>query len=371
MSKFLKLTAALIVAASPALAEGFGLGRPATTDEVAAWDIDVRPDGLGLPEGSGDVFTGEEIFVERCAVCHGDFGEAVGRWPQLAGGYDTLTRDRPVKTIGSFWPYLSTVWDYVHRAMPFGHAQSLTADETYAVTAYLLYLNDIVEDDFTLSKENFTEVRLPNEENFRDDDRAETELTLFTGEPCMENCKGEVKITARAAVLDVTPEETKARQLAEFVRAAKEGRVPEGARVAAAEGTETTEEAAPEAAEAAETAPSEETAAVDPALVEAGEKVFKKCQSCHQVGEGAKDRSGPALNGIVGDAAGSSESFASKYSNALKDAAAGGLVWTDDNLAAFLEKPKGFLKGTKMSFAGLRSADDRAAVIAYLKTFGE
>ena len=79
---------------------------------------------------------------------------------------DSLTNDRPVKTIGSYWPYLSTVWDYVHRAMPFGDAQSLTDDEVYAITAYLLYLNDLVDEDFELSNENFAEVRLPNEDKF-------------------------------------------------------------------------------------------------------------------------------------------------------------------------------------------------------------
>lgn len=120
---------------------GFGLGREALPEEIAAWDIDVRPDGAGLPEDSGDVWTGEQIFLEQCAVCHGDFAEGVGRWPVLAGGEGTLTNARPVKTIGSYWPYLSTVFDYFHRAMPFGYAQSLEPDEVYAIIAYLLYSN--------------------------------------------------------------------------------------------------------------------------------------------------------------------------------------------------------------------------------------
>lgn len=196
------LTALLAI---PAAAGEFGLGRAATPEEIAAWDIDVRPDGLGLPEGEGDVATGEEIFSERCAYCHGDFGEGVDRWPVLAGGQGTLSSDRPVKTIGSYWPYLSTVWDYVHRAMPFGDAQSLEADEVYAITAYLLYLNDIVDDDFVLSRANFTETRLPNEENFFLDDREESPV-MAKRTVCMENCKTEVHITKRAAVLDVTPE---------------------------------------------------------------------------------------------------------------------------------------------------------------------
>ena len=95
----------------------YPLGRPALVEEVAIWDIDIRPDGQGLPEGSGDVWTGEEIFVAQCAACHGDFGEAVGRWPVLAGGHDTLNEDDPVKTIGSYWPYLSTVYDYINRCL--------------------------------------------------------------------------------------------------------------------------------------------------------------------------------------------------------------------------------------------------------------
>ncbi len=192
---------------APVAAESLGLGRTATPEEIAAWDIDVRPDGQGLPEGRGTVLAGEEIFMERCASCHGEFGEGTGRWPVLAGGAETLDTEDPVKTIGSYWPYLSTVFDYVNRAMPFGDAQSLTADENYAVVAYLLYLNDLVEDeDFELSKENFTTVRLPNEANFIEDARPDTP-TVTQAEPCMSNCKAEVEITARARVIDVTPDE--------------------------------------------------------------------------------------------------------------------------------------------------------------------
>ena len=183
-----------------------GLGRAATETEVAAWDIDVRPDGQGLPPGSGTVEYGEQVFADQCAFCHGDFGEGVDRWPVLAGGHDTLTSDRPEKTIGSYWPYLSTVWDYINRAMPFGSAQTLSHDDVYAITAYLLYMNDLVEDDFELSRENFTDIRLPNEENFYLDDRAEAELGE-TPEVCMTNCKGNIEITMRAMVLDVTPDE--------------------------------------------------------------------------------------------------------------------------------------------------------------------
>ncbi len=334
MSKFLKfsvLLAASLLVASNGWAETLGLGRTATPAEITAWDIDVRPDGAGLPKGRGDVETGEEIFAEQCAFCHGDFGEGVDRWPVLAGGQGTLTADRPVKTVGSYWPYLSTVWDYVHRAMPFGNAQSLSDDEVYAITAYILYANDLVDDDFELSHENFVETRLPNETNFFADDRADSPV-FKVREPCMTDCKPDVKITARAMVLDVTPEE-------------------EGA-----EGSEETVEVA--------AAP-----AFDAELAAAGEKVFKKCKACHQVGESAKNKVGPALNGIVGAALGAQDGF--KYSKALTARADEGAVWDEAALDGFLTKPKKWLKGTKMAFAGLKKEADRAALIEFLKSHSQ
>jgi len=184
------------------------LGRAATSAEILAWDIDIRPDGAGLPKGKGTVAQGEEVFAERCAVCHGDFGEGKDRWPVLAGGFDTLKAERPEKTIGSYWPFLSTVFDYIRRAMPFGDARSLTDDEVYAVTAYLLFLNDIVTDtEFELSEKNFAATRLPNEANFIADDRASEQQYANTGEPCMNNCMAEpAQVIMRARVLDVTPE---------------------------------------------------------------------------------------------------------------------------------------------------------------------
>ncbi|HTO34465.1 MAG TPA: c-type cytochrome [Pararhizobium sp.] len=184
------------------------LGRLATEEEVAAWDIDIRPDGLGLPKGKGTVSHGMEIYDQNCASCHGDFGEGVGRWPVLAGGQGTLRADRPEKTIGSYWPYLSTVYDYVRRAMPFGNARSLSDDDVYALTAYLLYLNDVVTDEeFELSDRNFTDIRLPNEANFIEDDRTDEPFYAGKSEPCMTNCiPGKATIKMHAAILDVTPE---------------------------------------------------------------------------------------------------------------------------------------------------------------------
>ena len=188
------------------LASKYNLGRTATEKEIKAWDIDVRPDGQGLPNGKGTVADGEKIYLEKCASCHGEFGEGAGRWPVLSGGQDTLNSDDPVKTIGSYWPYLSTVYDYIYRAMPFGDAQSLTPDEVYGITAYLLHMNDLVDEKFVLSKENFTKIRLPNEKNFVKDSRPDTP-NIKTKKPCMNNCKKDVKVIMRARVLDVTPKE--------------------------------------------------------------------------------------------------------------------------------------------------------------------
>ena len=210
MSKFLNIVAGTALAstliAAPAMAEKYGLGRPALDEEVAAWNLDVSPDGTGLPEGSGNAYDGEEIFADNCAVCHGDFAEGIDNWPKLAGGKDTLDHEDPLKTVGSYWPYLSTTFDYVRRSMPFGSAQTLSNDDVYAIVAYILYSNDLIDDEFELSKETFFDVEMPNADGFIVDDRTTSEAHFWTDAPCMENCKEKVEITMRAAVLDVTPE---------------------------------------------------------------------------------------------------------------------------------------------------------------------
>ena len=123
---------------------------------------------------------GEPLYVERCAACHGEFGESAGRWPILMGGAGTLASHDPVKSIGSYWPYASTVMDYIRRSMPFGNAQSLTNDELYAITAYVLYLNDIIKDEnFELNQTNFSTIKLPNQPNFIDDDREVAEKEFW------------------------------------------------------------------------------------------------------------------------------------------------------------------------------------------------
>lgn len=189
-----------------------GIGREASPEEIAGWDIDIRPDGQGLPPGKGAVKDGEGLYTQRCAGCHGDFGEGLGRWPALSGRAGTLADDRPVKTIGSYWPYASTLIDYVRRAQPFGDAQSLSNDEVYAVAAYLLFLNDIVDEDFVLTKDTFRKISMPNERGFHDDDRETTERAFWNPNPCMTNCKTDLKIIDRARILDVTPAAKSRRQ---------------------------------------------------------------------------------------------------------------------------------------------------------------
>jgi S-disulfanyl-L-cysteine oxidoreductase SoxD len=184
-----------------------GIGRTATPAEIAGWDIDVRPDGQGLPPGKGSVKEGEQVYMGKCAACHGEFGESAGRWPQIAGGTGSLKSDDPVKTVGSYFAHLSTVIDYVRRAMPFGDAQSLSHDELYAVVAYMLFLNDLVDEKFVLSRETYTQVKMPNAGGFYDDDRETTEKAFWNPKPCMADCKPDAKITGRARVIDVTPDE--------------------------------------------------------------------------------------------------------------------------------------------------------------------
>ena len=186
----------------------FNLGKIATKTEIAGWDIDVRPDGLGAPIGSGSAIIGEEVYAEQCASCHGDFGEGLDRWPELVGGEDSLDTHDPVKTTGSYWPYASTMYDYIYRAMPFGVAQSLTHDETYQVVAYLLYMNEIIEEDFILNDKNIGKIKMPNVEGFLMPD-PRPDIANISGNPCMKNCNSPTKIIGKARDIDVTPEEEK------------------------------------------------------------------------------------------------------------------------------------------------------------------
>lgn len=196
-----------VLSASQAVSEQrpFNLGQLATAEQVAGWDIDVRPDGLGAPVGAGNAFDGEEVYAERCASCHGDFGEAVDNWPVLVGGEGTLNGHDPVKTTGSYWPYASTMYDYIYRAMPFGEAQSLTHDETYQIVAYLLFMNDIIDDEFELNQKNIGTIEMPNRDGFMMPD-PRPDAQPISGVACMKNCDVPTNVIGKARDIDVTPE---------------------------------------------------------------------------------------------------------------------------------------------------------------------
>ena len=162
----LAVCSALAVGCGAAGAESPDLGRVATPAEIAAWDISIGPDGAGLPPGSGTARQGEAIYLEKCLGCHGERGAGKPS-DQLAGGQGTLGPGQaPVKTIGSFWPYATTVFDYVFTAMPYQETKSLTHDETYAVTAYLLYLNEIIGENDTIDASTLPKVKMPNRDYF-------------------------------------------------------------------------------------------------------------------------------------------------------------------------------------------------------------
>ncbi len=149
----------------------FGVGRAPKPEELKAIDIEVLPDGRGLPEGRGDAVAGQNVYNARCSTCHGPTGKE-GPQDALVGGQGSLTvQGRPVKTIGSYWPYATTLFDYIRRAMPFDHPGTLTSDEVYAATAYLLRLNGIVGDHDVLDQTTLPKVKMPNRDGFVADPR--------------------------------------------------------------------------------------------------------------------------------------------------------------------------------------------------------
>jgi cytochrome c len=146
---------------------GPGLGRVATAQEVDAWDISIPPNGAGLPAGSGSVKQGESVYVTKCQVCHGAKGAGKPADP-LVGGIGSLASGKAVLTVGSYWPYATTLFDYVRRAMPTTNPQSLSNSEVYAVTAYLLHLNGIVGTDEQMNAQTLPQVKMPNRDGFVD-----------------------------------------------------------------------------------------------------------------------------------------------------------------------------------------------------------
>ena len=171
MRKSLLAAAVLALATRGALAlEAPHLGQPATSDQIAAYDIDVSPDGSGLPPGSGTPKQGEAVYAEKCQGCHGEKG--VNGMPgalALAGGQGTIGKIdvKPLRTIGSYWPYATSVFAYIRRAMPYYDTKTLSNDELYAVTAYLLQLNKIIGENDTMNAQTLPKVVMPWRDHFR------------------------------------------------------------------------------------------------------------------------------------------------------------------------------------------------------------
>jgi len=160
----------------------YGIGRTPTPAEIAAWNIDVAPDGKNLPAGKGSVAHGREVYDAQCASCHGARGEG-GLGDRLVGGNGTLATAKPVKTIGSYWPYATTLFDYVRRAMPLTAPQSLSNDDVYAVSGYLLFLNGIVAESAIVDRDTLTQVKMPNRGGFVADPRPDVKSA-----DCMKEC---------------------------------------------------------------------------------------------------------------------------------------------------------------------------------------
>lgn len=161
-----------------------GIGRMASAEQIAGWDIDARGDGAGLPRGRGTAREGEDLYVMHCAACHGDFGEGVERWPALIGGRGSLVTAEPRRTVGSAWQHAPAVFDYIRRAMPYAAPQSLSMDEYYAITAYVLYLNELIEGDAVMDQDSLAQVRMPNRDGFVLEARPDT-----ADDACMVGCR--------------------------------------------------------------------------------------------------------------------------------------------------------------------------------------
>jgi cytochrome c len=158
--------AAHFVAQSPT----FGVGHTPKPDDLKAIDIDITPDGNGLPPGTGTAAAGKDVYTRRCETCHGPTGKE-GPQDVLVGGKGSLSTAKPLKTIGSYWPYATTLWDYIRRAMPFDHPGTLTADEIYGTTAYLLFLNGVVGERDVVDQATLPKVQMPNRNGFTADPR--------------------------------------------------------------------------------------------------------------------------------------------------------------------------------------------------------
>jgi len=157
-------------AEEPAL---YGFGRPAIEADIKAWNIEIDPNGAELPPGRGTVQQGAAVYANKCAACHGPTGTEGPQTP-LVGGQGSLTTNKPIKTIGSYWPYATTLYDYIHRAMPITAPQSLTPDEVYALVAWLLHENGIIPSDAVMDATTLPAVSMPNRNGFVPDPRPDT-----------------------------------------------------------------------------------------------------------------------------------------------------------------------------------------------------
>ena len=149
----------------------YGIGRPPSAAELRAADISIAPDGAGLPPGRGSSREGASLYQSLCASCHGVRGEGRGDFPALVGGRGSLATPNPVLTVGSYWPYATTLWDYINRAMPFDRPGLLTADEVYGAAAYVLFLNGIVGETDRMDAKSLPKVKMPNRDGFVRDPR--------------------------------------------------------------------------------------------------------------------------------------------------------------------------------------------------------
>jgi len=163
--------AMMIVIATPAMSQNAQFGQPITPADIAGWDISIATDGTGLPPGRGTATQGEAIYAAKCAACHGDKGAGRPN-DQLVGGIGSLAPDKvPMKTVGSYWPYATTVWDYVNRAMPFNQPGLLKPSEVYGVVAYILNLNGIIASNQVMDAKTLPKIKMPNRDGFVADPR--------------------------------------------------------------------------------------------------------------------------------------------------------------------------------------------------------
>ena len=197
--------AAISARAAGAAEPLYGLGTTPTPAQIEGWAIAVRPDGQGLPAGSGSVKDGDELYANACASCHGTFGEGAGRYPRIAGE-GKLTGERPEQTVATYWPYATTLFDYINRAMPFPSPHILPPEQVYAVTAYVLNLNGLVGDDFVADQKSLVAVQMPNRNGFTwKDPRPDTHDTA-----CMTECRAaaDVRVVSTAEGKPLTPRTT-------------------------------------------------------------------------------------------------------------------------------------------------------------------